>query len=120
MKKIYILNHKAVSWNEIYSANSKWVRKKIADRAHELVWAYCQKQGIEAVRDYPVEIKIIARFKDKRTRDVDNICSKVYIDGLKMASVLGEDDYRFVSKISKEIQVGQKENEVIIKIKEHY
>jgi dihydroorotate dehydrogenase len=83
--------------------------------AHELVWAYCRnyKKRFEK----PVEVKITAVFKDKKLRDVDNICEKLYIDGIKKINIIKDDDTRFVKRTVKEIVKG-KTNKVIINIKE--
>lgn len=119
MKKLIINDHKAVSWNKIYSSNSKWIRKKIADNIHEMVWYSCKEANLKPAQKFPQKIKIVAEYKNKYRRDADNICSKVYIDGLVMAEILPDDDYRYINEITKKIKVGCDQDKVIIYIKQN-
>jgi len=111
--EIKILNHKAISWNQLYKQGHWSKRSSLAKQIHELVWSYAP-----APKEYKkkVDISITAYYKDKRRHDSDNICAKLYIDGLKEAGILLDDDTRYVGKVTVEAKIGQKEDKVVIKI----
>lgn len=108
-----------MSWNKIYSSNSKWTRKKIADEIHELVWYSCKQAKLKPAKKFPKKIEIIAEYSKKYRRDADNISSKLYIDGMVMADVLPDDDYRYINEITKKIKVGADRDRVTIYIKDN-
>ena len=112
--KITIPNHKAISWNKLYSSNNWIVRKREADNIHQLVEWYVN-QGNRKPFTEKVDISITAYYKHKRKRDSDNVCAKLYIDGLK--ELLLDDDTRHVGKVTTEAKIGQKEDKVVIWIK---
>jgi len=116
--RLELPDHKAVSWNKLYEQSHWTKRKQMADKIHKTVWVYCQQQNIKKVKDYPLIIEVKAFYSTKHLRDADNICSKVYLDGLKQAGIIEDDDYRYVKRIEKEIIVGAEDNKVVIKTKE--
>ena len=113
--KIEIPQFKAVSWNELYEQKHWSHRKKLADEAHELVWAYLPK-GCKVFKGR-VDIKVTAFFKSKRRRDSSNICAKLYEDGLK-GRVIEDDDTRFVRKVTTEAIIGADCDRVVIELSE--
>lgn len=116
--KIVINNHRAVSWNKIYSAGHWHTRQKLAKKIHKLVkfTAFQQAKGKPEFKNR-VDISIVGYYKDKRRHDSDNIAHKCYIDGLKRM-VVEDDDTRYIRKVTTEARIGQKEDKLIIRIKE--
>jgi hypothetical protein len=112
--ELLIRDHKAISWNQLYEQGHWTKRKRLADQIHKLVWAEVKAAKLKPI-DGKVEIEIVAQFKTKRLRDVDNICSKLYVDGLKLAKVIKDDHFKIVTKITKSIVIGSS-NQLKIKI----
>jgi len=111
--KITIPNHKAISWNKLYSSPHWKVRSKLAKEIHALIWGYCFDGNSRRHKvDKKVDVSITAYYKDKRRHDSDNICAKLYIDGLK--ELLKDDDTRYVGRVTTEAKIGQKEDKVVI------
>jgi len=111
--EIEIPEHKAVSWNSLYSQGHWTERKKLADQIHEYVWAYTP--DVKKIKG-KVDIAITAYYKDKRRHDSDNVASKLYIDGLVKAGILEDDDTRYVGKVTTEAIIGADEDKVVIQI----
>lgn len=109
--EIKIPNLKAPSWNQLYSGKHWTARKKLADEIHELVRVYSLGKRIFHKK---VDIHIIARYKGKHRRDSDNLCAKVFIDGL-VGLVIEDDSTQYVRRVTTEIQTGLLD-EVVIKI----
>ena len=115
---ITLPNHKAVSWNALYSSKHWTVRSKLAKRIHQEVFgAVFEVVLAPRLLHYPVDIILTAFYKDKKLRDSDNLASKVYIDGLK-GVLLEDDDYHYVRRVTTEVRVGQKEDKLEISIEE--
>lgn len=115
--KITIPNHKAISWNKLTGRMHWTKRAKLVKEIHELVWMGAMVRSERWVKKKKVDILIIGYFKDKRRHDSDNINSKLYIDGLKVARLIKDDDTRYVGKVTTEAKIGQKEDKVVIWIK---
>lgn len=112
--KITLNDHKAKSWNELYQQSHWSKRQELADEVHKLV--YYKAQNKDEDFDFPITVKIKAFFKTKHLRDVDNICSKLYIDGLKETDLLPDDNWKYINQICKQIKAGADENKVVIKL----
>jgi len=115
--KLVINNFKAPSLNKSYSGRHWSVRYKEAKKIQELVWGLCKEQKLFPIKDYPVDINIIAYYKTKTKRDSGNISNKEIIDGLVLADVIEDDDVKFVRKTCTQAIIGAKNNKVIIEIK---
>lgn len=90
--KIIIPQHRGPSWNDFYSGGHWSKRKAAKDEAQKLVRAYMDPNA--DMFDTPVDIFVTVYFKS-RPQDSDNICDKLWIDGLK-GWVIPEDDKRYV------------------------
>jgi len=97
MVKITIPDHRTVGWNYLYQVAHWRKRKQIADEIHELVWAYCKKLHVP-VMNKRVAIEIVAYAV--RPLDPDNVCAKLYIDGLVKAGVLKDDNRKFIEEVT--------------------
>lgn len=97
MVKIVLPDHKTVGWNYLYQSGHWQRRKQVADTIHSLVFCYCRSQKIQPV-DHPVIIELIAHAV--RPLDPDNICAKLYIDGLVKAGVIKDDNRNYVSEVT--------------------
>ena len=98
---VVLVGERPISWNKFYSGMHWAKRKELADRMHMLM---------RAALSYPDEIT--DRFEEKvyitvraymksPMMDADNICAKMYIDGLKEA-VIYDDDWRYVKSVTTE------------------
>lgn len=83
------------SWNEFYTGKHWSSRKEIADRAHLLVRSAIDPDW--SWPETPVVIDFLVYF-DKQPQDSDNICDKIYIDGL-IGWAFPDDKPEFVSWI---------------------
>jgi hypothetical protein len=88
---IVLNGERPISWNKFYSGRHWAIRKKEKDRVRELLRTHLTGEVIIKV---PVNILIVGVF-NKRPLDSDNICDKLYIDGLK-EHLLTDDDIRYV------------------------
>ena len=95
--RVEIRDHKVISWNTLYRQSHWTKRKALADRIHMEVRAAVAPQ--EAF-DRLVDIRI--RAYQRRTIDSDNICAKLYIDGLRHAGILKDDTPRYVRRVTTE------------------
>lgn len=102
-----IIEGKAISWNKLYTAKHWIYRKRIADKAHKEVIKSCKK-FVDKKLNTPIDVIIVAYFKDNRRRDVDNICSKIYIDGLVRAGLIKDDSSNYVSSVKTMIKRNSK------------
>lgn len=76
---IVIPDERPISWNQLYSGMHWSGRAKLAREKHLLVRCYLDPD-IDPYEE-PVSITVRAFFGDK-PQDADNICDKLYIDGL--------------------------------------
>jgi len=112
--KFFIENHKAVSWNKLYSSGHWTVRSELANYIHTLMLESIGRTSL--ITKYPVDISIRAYYKDKRRRDSDNVCSKLYIDGL-VPKILPDDSTKYVRKVTTQAIIGAEEDKVVLEIK---
>jgi len=91
-------NHKVISWNDLYSSPHWTTRKTMADEIHTLIKSEATGQEIPHF-DNPVRINITAG-KVRLPIDPDNLCSKLYIDGLVEAGVIDDDNYNLVMEVT--------------------
>ena len=110
--KIVIKNERPISWNEFYSAGHWRKRQQYAKYVHDLV-RYHKPRVIEKL-SYPVSIKMTVYF-DKRPLDADNICAKIFIDGLK-GWLLEDDNPKYVLSVETESRVDKKNPRIEIDI----
>jgi len=108
------------------SANAIWRNGKhgtyLTQQAKDfnaLVHMSCRHQ-LPSFLSYPVEIEILLTMKDRRQRDVDNV-NKVVVDALRKAKLLEDDSWKFVRRVSSEIERISDNNigTTIIKIKKY-
>lgn len=108
---IILEGERPMSWNTMY-AGAHWSKRKAeADRVHELVWAYIKetnyfgawKEKVESGKAGRVDIHITAYFKN-RELDPDNICSKMYIDGL-IGNLIEDDTRERVRKVTVQSEI---------------
>ena len=111
--KIVITNHKAVSWNKLYSSKHWTVRSKLAQYIHTLMLESIGRRTLTA--KFPVDIKITAYYKDKRRRDSDNICSKLYIDGL-VPRLLPDDNVKYIRWVSTMAVIGAEDDKIVLEV----
>ncbi len=108
-----IPNYKVPSTNKMYAGRHWTKRKAEADLIHNLVFAHTR--GIKPIKDFPVDIKIIAHYKHKRRRDSGNCSNKELIDGLVMSKIIPDDDTRYVRDVTTRAVIGI-EDKVIINV----
>jgi len=120
--KIVLHGERPISWNEMYSGIHWTKRKEEADRVHHLIWVAIQEQRLKLqAREYlvysqRVDIHVTAYFKC-RPQDPDNICSKMYIDGL-IGDVIVDDTREFVRKVTVQSEIDKDNPRVEIEITE--
>lgn len=83
------------SWNKFYAGMHWAERQRLADEAHSLIRCYLPADW-QAIT-VPVALRYSAH--QVRPQDADNICSKLYTDGLVAAGVLASDDWRHVRSV---------------------
>jgi Endodeoxyribonuclease RusA len=91
---IRIPNERPAPWNTFYSQMHWASRSKEAYRVHVLVACYCQDTEMFSV---PVDVRIRVGF-NKRPLDVDNVCAKLYIDGMK-GLLIADDTLKYVRSV---------------------
>jgi len=99
-------DERPLSWNNLYSGKFHWSQRNAeANRVHLLVLAALDPDTVQMFTG-PVAITVTVYFRN-RPFDPDNICAKLYIDGLKDRII--EDDtpaqvasVTTVSKVDKE------------------
>lgn len=94
--RIVLENERPLSWNKLYAGKHWSVRKTAADAAHALMRCAV---GADAEKfTEPVRIRVTAYFKS-RPLDADNICAKLYIDGL-IGRILEDDSPKYVAEVT--------------------
>ena len=91
---------RAPSWNALYSGVHWQKRRALVEAAHALV--HDAVQGFapeERAFRVPVRITITAHYTGTPC-DPDNVCAKLYIDGLRHAGVLVDDNPRYVLSVT--------------------
>lgn len=94
---INIPNHKTVSWNKLYSQNHWALRKRLADEIHNLIYARLIELDVCQKKNKKVRIKVDSYAK--RPIDSDNICAKLYIDGIKRYGIIKDDTYEDIESV---------------------
>jgi hypothetical protein len=110
---ITIPNEKPLRWIKFYARRHWSNRKAEAYRVHALVRAFVDPDSEPF--DGPVYITITSYFKG-RTLDPDNICSKLYIDGLK-GWVIADDNRRHVRGVRSVSEVDRKNPRLVIEVR---
>lgn len=111
---IIIPEHRGISWNKFYDSPHWTVRAKFSKDTHWLVRS-CLPEQYEMFT-VPVNIKIQAHYMHHPT-DSDNLCAKIYIDGLK-GLVIEDDDPRWLHDVSTRSFTGATSDYVLIQITE--
>lgn len=101
---IIIYGERPPSWNLYYSGKHWAGRSAQASRIHWLVGMCCPECG--QCFEVPVDIHIKVGF-DRDPLDADNVCTKMYVDGLK-EHMITDDDIRYVRSVSCEIEKSEK------------
>ena len=93
-----------VSANASYASMHWGKRKRLADLYHNAFLEFKNKYKVE---QYPIEMNFVYTFKS-RTLDVDNVSftTKMCIDGLRYAKIIGDDDYEHLRGLDTKIQKG--------------
>lgn len=109
----------APTLNKWYAGGHWTQRKKVADLWHEAIWVICKEKKFKPFTD-PVSITTQTLFKNKRLRDVSNMCTanKLAEDGLVKAGILQGDDPRYVRRHVIECPIfGTGKDETIVWVK---
>lgn len=93
--KIILEDHKTISWNKLYEQKHWGARKKLVDTIHELVFYSIQPEDRKL---FPCLVDISLTAYSNRPTDTDNICAKLYIDGLK-GKVIADDNIKHVRRV---------------------
>lgn len=112
---VTLLDERSPSWNLFYGGVNHHKRTAEVNRIHDLVVIECLRMGL-APFTKPVEILVIGYFKGN-TQDCDNVCDKPYIDGLKAAGIIADDNIHYVVEAATRSRRG-KANSVVIRITE--
>lgn len=94
--KLVLEGEKPSSWNDFYSGKHWSVRQKEAERVHSLVRSALP---MPCPKFAQCHIEFVAYFKDNTRRDLDNICTKLYIDGL-VGHVIEDDRYTILQRLT--------------------
>jgi len=119
--KIILEGERPWSWNKMYAGVHWSKRKAEAERVHQLMWlelnGYFPETAVkQKMIKGVVDILVVAYFKN-RPQDSDNICSKLYIDGL-IGSVIEDDTREFVRRVTTQSEIDKENPRVEIEITE--
>lgn len=93
--KIELPGQRAVSWNLMYSGINHWRRTDLKNEWTKIIHYACVANKIPRKHiQSPVAITIAVYMP--RPYDVDNICAKLLIDGLKNYGILKDDSPKYV------------------------
>lgn len=112
MVRIVIPGERGVGWQGFYSGGHWSKRKQAADIAHQLVRAYIDP-NVEPF-DCRVDIITTVYFKSQ-PQDSDNICDKLWIDGLR-GWVIKDDDRRYVRRTTTQAEIDKENPRVVIEV----
>ena len=101
---IVLEGEKPSSWNDFYSGKHWSVRKEEADRVHGLVRSALP---MPCPKFAQCHVEFVAYFKDNTRRDLDNICTKLYTDGL-VGHVIDDDRYTILKRLTVSAEVDKK------------
>lgn len=97
---ILLDGERAMNWAVLYRSPNYHVRSNLAKKKHALVISEVERQHNKPYLFHDrVAILIIGYFKGNMV-DPDNICSKVYIDGLVKAGLLNDDSAKWVESVT--------------------
>ena len=112
MMKITIPNYHCASRNQTNKGHwTKYVSAK--DEVTSLISLYGR---IKKTIDVPVLVVITAYFKKERHIDSTNIDDKIYVDALRYAGILKDDNYYYNPVVAKRVLINQGEDKVEIEI----
>ena len=116
IRELLLEGERPMSWNTLYEQTHWGKRKEEADRVHWLVKLETKNQGLDKVAIGPVDITVTAFF-DKRPLDADNICAKMYIDGL-IGWAIENDSYKYVKSVKTVTCIDRDNPRMVIEISE--
>ena len=100
--KIILEKERPLNWNIYYSQRHWSKRSKDAQYVHSLFYGAKTLYNKDEMHiSFPVKITIIA-YMTGRCFDADNICSKMYVDGLK-GWLLPDDSYKYVESVTTKV-----------------
>lgn len=95
--KIVIPDEKAISWNDLYKQGHWKLRSAEAARVHLMVRGHLDPSA-PVFKDL-VDIEVRCYYPTNVRPDSDNVCAKLYIDGL-IPFVIKDDDYKHVHAVT--------------------
>ena len=111
---------KCLTWNNLLNKTAfSWAnRKRLADEWKELTYwsVYTTENKPELPFKKKVDLEFLVQYKDKRRRDPDGVSVKYICDGLVNSGVLKDDSYKEIRSVKIRIEVGAKEDKVILDI----
>ena len=114
--EIVIPDFKAPSLNKSYAGRHWSKRKAEADEIHELVFIEVLNNKLKPIKEFPVDVTVVAYYKQKRRHDSGNVSSKEIIDGLVMAKILPDDSTEYLRNSTTRAVIGANEDKVEITI----
>jgi Holliday junction resolvase RusA-like endonuclease len=94
-----IIPIKCPSLNANYAGRHWTARRTEANNIHTIVIAECRKQHVQSATEFPLDVVIIAKFKDNRRRDAGNCSNKEIIDGLVIAGIFPDDNLKYIRSV---------------------
>ena len=113
MMKIVLRGERPISWNRYYSGVHWAKRASMARDIHSLVRSNIYGKKIPDF-DEPVHITVAAYMKGKLI-DPDNVCAKLYIDGLK-GLVIEDDTPEYIRAVTTMVRKDNENPRVTITI----
>ena len=95
--RLVLEGERPCSWNKFYSGMHWRKRATEADRVHVIVRAAIDPDTVQLF-DAPAHITVTAYFKN-RPLDPDNICAKLYVDGLTRWLIV-DDSPQYVASVT--------------------
>lgn len=108
-----IPNYRARSRND--TTRGHWTKYKVAkDEVIQLVRGY-RPAGF-VMYEKPVKVTIIARFAGRSHIDASNIDDKIYVDALRYAKLIPDDNFDWNPIVTKEVMIktGTDQVEIVI------
>ena len=108
------LDEPVVSWNTLYSSKHWAVRKKLAQRVHDTIALALRASFGDEYPQFEYPVEVLVESYSKRPIDSDNVCAKLYIDGL-VGTVIQDDSPPYVQRV---VLTSRKagENKLIIRV----
>jgi hypothetical protein len=111
---ITIPDEKPPSWNTYYSGKHWTSRQAMAKQKHMLVRAYLDPDMKPF--DRPVDI-VMTLYSKARPMDADNLCAKLYVDGL-VGWVVEDDSPKYIASVTTRSRVDKKDPRLEIYVRE--